>query len=145
MILEIARGRVPAMSAGANNFVDVRDVCRGMIAAWELGKTGERYILGGDDLSYADVFRRIAAIVGAKPPRFSVPRWLAAPLGWAGDVQERWSDREATLSSNTLAWGYATNFKFTSAKARRELGYTTGPLDDAIRDAVASFRGRGML
>jgi dihydroflavonol-4-reductase len=145
MIIEVIRGKVPGYSTGCNSFVDVRDVCRGMIAAWQRGRTGERYILAGENLSYGEMFRRIAAVAGVKPPRFAIPRWLAAPVGWIGDIQEKLSDKDPLISSNTLGWGYEPGFIFDSSKARRELGYTTGPLEDAVRDAIAWFRMRGML
>jgi len=145
MIIEVIRGKVPGYSSGSNNFVDVRDVTRGMIAAWQRGRAGERYILGGENMPYRDCFRRIAAVAGVKPPRFAIPRWIAAPVGWAGDLQEAFSKRDPLISSNTLAWGYATTFQFDSSKARRELGYTTGELDVAIRDAIEWFRAHDML
>src|SRR5664279_5932289 len=69
MIVDVARRRVPGWTPGFNNFVDVRDVARGMIAAWQRGKRGERYILGGHDMTYGEVFRAIAAVVGVAPPR----------------------------------------------------------------------------
>jgi dihydroflavonol-4-reductase len=145
MIIEVVRGKVPGYSTGSNNFVDVRDVARGMIAAWQRGRSGERYILGGENMPYRDIFRRIAAVAGVKPPRFAIPRWLAAPIGWVGDLQETFGDKDPLISSNTLAWGYATRFQFDSSKAKRELGYTVGNVDDGIRDALAWFRARGML
>ena len=70
MIVDVARRRVPSWTPGYNNFVDVRDVARGMIAAWQRGKRGERYILGGHDMTYKQCFDTIARVAGVKPPRF---------------------------------------------------------------------------
>ncbi len=145
LLIEIVRRAVPGVSAGANNFVDVRDVARGMVAAADRGQTGERYILGGLDLSYAEIFRRTAAIAGVKPIERVLPRWLANPAGWWGDLQERFSDREPLLNSASIAWGYTTQYRFTSAKAQAELGYTMSPLDPAIHDALTWFRAHDML
>jgi dihydroflavonol-4-reductase len=145
MIIDIANRRAPGYSSGVNNFVDVRDVGRGMIAAWQRGRTGERYILGHENLPYKEIFERIAKVAEVKPPSLAIPRWVAAPLGWFGDVQESLTGKDALVNSNALSWGYASNFCFKSDKARRELGYTSGPIETAIADAIAWFRGRGML
>ena len=65
--------KVPGWTPGYNNFVDVRDVARGMIGAWQKGSRGERYILAGHDMTYRAVFDEIARVAGVKPPRFGVP------------------------------------------------------------------------
>ncbi len=145
MIVEVVKGRMPGSTPGINNFVDVRDVARGMIRVASAGRTGERYILSGEELSYQQIAARIAAIAGTRPPGWSVPQWLSAPLGWAGDLQEAITGREALINSVAIRYAYCTKFRFSSEKARRELGYTTGPLDTAIRDAIAWFRSNGML
>jgi dihydroflavonol-4-reductase len=145
MILDVARGRVPGWTPGLNNFVDVRDVARGMIAAWQKGARGERYILGGENLTYKDIFERIARAAGTDPPRRAAPRWAATLLGWVGDVVERVRDREPFINSVAVSYGYLTSFQFTSEKAKRVLGYETGPIETAIRDAIAWFREHGML
>jgi len=145
MIMEILHGRAPACSPGVNNFVDVRDVARGMILALERGRMGERYILGGQNMRYPEIMGLIAEVGGVRGPRFVIPRFLANIGGGFGDLMESFTGRERPINSTTVAWGYADNFMFSSEKARRELGYTTGPLEVAIRDAIAWFRVRGML
>jgi dihydroflavonol-4-reductase len=145
MIVTIARRRVPGYTGGANNFVDVRDVARGMILAWQKGKRGERYILGGENLPYKEAFARIARVAGVQPPRLSLPRLLATPIGWAGDLAEKLTGKEPSINSVTVDWGYCTRFQFSSDKARRELGYTTGPLEPAIADALTWFRQQRMV
>lgn len=144
ILLALARGGIPGVTAGINNFVDVRDVARGMLAAAESGRAGERYILGGEELSYADAFRRMAAVIGVKPPTLRIPRWAAAIGGLAGDARERLFAGEPELNSVTVGWGYCGTFRFSSAKAQNELGYTSGPLENAVADAMAWFRARGM-
>lgn len=145
MIIEVVQGRMPGTTPGINNFVDVRDVARGMIQAAELGRSGERYILGGEEMSYGQVAARIASVAGVRAPRLPIPRWLAAPLGWAGDVQEALTGREALINSVAIRYAYCKTFRFSSERARRELGYTTGPLDAAIADAIAWFKANRML
>ena len=144
MIIDVANRRVPGSTPGYNNFVDVRDVARGMIAAWHRGKRGERYILGGHDMTYGDCFGAIARVAGVKPPRFTAPQAVAKLLGKWGDFQER-RGKEPVVNSTQIRYAYTDMFRFTSAKAQRELGYTYGPLDPAIGDAITWFKAHGML
>lgn len=80
MIRELVNGRIPGYTSGYNNFVDVRDVCKGMVAAWHKGKTGERYILGHRNMSYKEIFALIAEVAGVRGRRQRIP----PPLGDAG-------------------------------------------------------------
>lgn len=145
MIIDVVRGRVPGGTPGVNCFVDVRAVARGALAAAERGRAGERYILGGENMSYMDAFKRMAVIAGVKPPRFVLPRLAALPFGLLGDMAERLLSREALVTSTSLRWAYCKAFRLSSAKAVRELGYDPGSFDDAVRDAIAWFRQAGML
>lgn len=143
MILDVVHRRTPGSTPGYNNFVDVRDVARGMIAAWHAGRRGERYILAGHDLSYADVFRTIARVAGVKPPRFQVPHAAAWLFGKWGDLLEA-RGRDPIANSTTIRYAYTDKFRFKSDKAAAELGYTYGPLEPAIADALAWFRAHDM-
>ncbi|HJN76627.1 MAG TPA: SDR family oxidoreductase [Myxococcota bacterium] len=145
MLLEVVKRKVPGYSAGVNCFVDVRDVARGMVLAMEKGRRGERYILGDENLSYGAIFRRIAAVAGTKPPSMEVPRVVASVAGLLGDLAEAVTGKEPLLNSNSVRWGYSRGFRFSSDKARRELGYTTRPLDEGIAAALAWFRDEGMV
>lgn len=145
MIIEVARERLPATSPGYNNFVDVRDVARGMVAAWRRGRTGERYILGGYNMRYPEIMERIARLAGVAPPRLVLPEWLARLGGQVGDLKQTWTGRDVRLNSTTIAYGYSDGYRFTSRRARRELGYEIGPIDVAIRDALDWFRAHDML
>ncbi len=144
LIVDVVRRRVPGWTPGYNNFVDVRDVARGMIAAWQRGRRGERYILGGHDMTYGDVMREIARVAGVAPPRLRVPRPAAWALGKWGDLVERLG-KEPIVNSTQIRYAYTDRFRFRSEKAAAELGYAVSPLEPAIRDAVAWFRANGML
>jgi dihydroflavonol-4-reductase len=144
LIVDVVKRRVPGTTPGYNNFVDVRDVARGMIAAWQKGRRGERYILAGHDMRYGDVMREIARVAGVRPPRFEIPRAIANLVGKLGDWQER-RGREPVVNSTQIRYAYSDRFRFQSDKAARELGYTFGPLEPAIRDAITWFRANGML
>ena len=144
LIVDVVKHRVPGLTPGYNNFVDVRDVARGMIAAWQRGRRGERYILAGHDLTYADIFRTIARVAGTRPPRFHIPYAIARVVGWWGDRVEA-RGGEPVVNSVQLRYAYSDKFRFASTKARDELGYTFGPIEVAIRDAIHWFRETGRL
>jgi dihydroflavonol-4-reductase len=144
LIVDVVRRRVPGWTPGYNNFVDVRDVARGMIAAWHKGRRGERYILAGHDMTYRDVMRAIAAAAGTRPPQLRVPQPVAWLFGKWGDLVER-SGREPVVNSTQIRYAYTDKFRFKSDKAARELGYQISPLEPALRDAIAWFRAHGML
>lgn len=145
LIINVIRGKVPGSTSGYNNFVDVRDVCRGMVEAWRSGRRGERYILGGQDLTYGEALARIAKVAGCRAPSWAVPRPLAAILGWFGDVRERLSGEEPVLNTVKIRYAYCRGYRFSSDKARRELGYSPGAIEPAIADAIAWFRDHGKL
>lgn len=145
LIVDVVRGKAPGWSPGFNNFVDVRDVARGMLLAAERGVAGRRYILGGENTCYRDIMATIARVAGVSPPARRVPRWVAAVLGLVGDAQERLSGREPLINSVVVRYAFCPDFQFSSDRARAELGYASGPIEPAIADAIAWFRGRGML
>lgn len=144
LIVDVARRRVPGWTTGYNNFVDVRDVARGMIAAWERGRRGERYILAGHELTYGEAMRTIARVAGVASPRFRIPRPLARVVGAWGDLVER-RGGEPLLNSTQIRYAYTQQFRFRSSKAAQELGYQISPLEPAIADALAWFRAHQML
>jgi dihydroflavonol-4-reductase len=144
LIVDVVRGRVPGWTPGYNNFVDVRDVARGMIAAWQRGRRGERYILAGHDMTYREVMQQIADAAGTRPPRLRVPRAAAWLFGKWGDLVERMG-RDPVVNSTQIRYAYTDRFRFRSDRAARELGYQVGPLEPALRDAIAWFRAHGML
>ena len=145
LLLDLARRRIPAWPSGANDFADVRDVARGLIAAWHRGARGERYLLGGEHLTYRALFDRIATAAGVAPPRFPAPRLAAMALGRVGDVYRRLTGRVPLTDTASVRYAYSDRFRYSSARAERELGYRHGSIDDAIRDALAWFRQRNML
>ena len=107
------------------NVVDVRDVARGHVLALEHGRRGERYLLGGIDLSLRDLFARVAAAAGRPAPRLRVPYVLPRALAACG-LLNRHEVRLARLP-----------MFFSSTKAERELAYTAGPIEPAIAEAVS--------
>jgi dihydroflavonol-4-reductase len=144
LLLDIARRKLPGSTPGINNFADARDVARGMIAAWQRGRRGERYILGGHDLTYREMMALAAQTAGVAPPRFSLPFPLARVVGLWGDFLER-RGGDPIVNTVQVRYAFTDRLRYSSAKAERELGYTRGPLEAAMRDAYAWFRAHGML
>jgi len=144
IIIEAASGRMPAFVDTGLNLVHVNDVAVGHVAALNRGRIGERYILGGENLGLADLLARIAFLTGRRPPRLRLPRALVYPLAFAAESVARITRREPFVTLDGLRMAKYKMF-FTSAKAQRELGYTSRPVDDALRDALEWFRAQGYL
>jgi dihydroflavonol-4-reductase len=144
MILEVARGRVRGYPAGGNNFVDVQDVAEAMIAAATHGKCGEVYILGHENLSYREIFARIAKILHLSPPRLAIPYPVARLGGWWGDLVDWFTRAESSVNTTTARLGYVDHY-YSSAKAVRELGMRQTPIEEAIERAVRWFYDVGMM
>lgn len=145
LLLDLWLGKVPGLTPGVNCFVHVDDVAKGMLLAWRKGRSGERYILGGHNLSYAELFPLAAARAGTKAPSLRVPRWMASLIGAAGDAQYALTGREPLLTSAAVRWSFCEGFRLSSAKAHRELGYRTRPIEEALDDLLAWFRSTGAL
>jgi len=129
MVEGVATGRYRGYLDTGVNVVDVRDVARGHLLAWERGERGERYLLGGVDLSLRELFAAIADLAGRPRPRLRVPYAAAQALARA---------RIANAAEVALA---RVPMYFSSEKARRELGYEPGPVEPALARAVREAEG----
>lgn len=140
IIMQVARRRLPALTEGGLNAVHADDVIEGHLAALERGVTGERYILGGENMTHVNLVRRIAKIVGAPAPLLVLPAGAARML--VGPLRLLQAFFQAPVPSNTLYLaGY--RFYYDTHKALVELGINQPrPVDDAIREAYAWFRDR---
>jgi dihydroflavonol-4-reductase len=144
MIVEAASGRMPAFVDTGLNLVHVDDVAAGHLLALRRGRIGERYILGGENLTLAEILAMIAGLMGRRPPRIRVPRAAVLPLAYAAEAIARVTGREPFVTLDGLRMAKDHMF-FTSAKAAHELGFTARPVLTAMADAIASFRARGLI
>ncbi len=144
MVVEAASGRIPAYLDTGLNIVHVDDVAEGHLLAFSKGRTGERYILGGDNLTLLEVLAGVAAEAGRRPPRIKVPHGLVIPFAYVSELWAQLTGHEpfATVDSVRMA---KKKMYYSSAKAERELGYRSRPAGEAIRDAVEWFRANGYL
>ncbi len=142
MIVEAAAGRMPAYLDTGLNIVHVDDVAEGHLLALDLGTVGERYILGGDNLSLAEILGQIAGIVGRSPPKLRLPRLPLFPVALLAEAVGRLSGREPMLTVDALKMA-RWRMWFSSAKAERVLGYRHRPAEAALADAIAWFKSAG--
>jgi len=140
MVLGVMRGQIRGYLPRAGiNVVAAADVARGHRLALERGRAGERYLLGGDNLSLRDAFALIAACAGRAAPRLPVPYPVALAAAHAADAAGRALGREFELLNLDETRLARHPLHFSSAKAVRELGYAWRSADEAISDAVAWF------
>lgn len=143
VILEAARGKMPAYVETGLNLVHVRDCAAGVVTALDRGAVGERHILGGQDVTLAEMLRFIAAECGHRPP-FRLPRAPLFPLAWVAEAAARVTGREPMLTLDGLRMARTRMF-FDPSKAHRVLGFAARPWQEGVRDAIAWFRQAGML
>ena len=143
IILEAARGRLPAYVDTGLNLVHVDDVAASCVAALTRGAVGERHILGGQDVPLGDLLHRIAATFGRRKP-VRLPRAPLWPAALASEGWARVSGREPMLTLDGLRMA-ARPMYFSSARAERVLGHRARPWREAVADAISWFRENGML
>ncbi len=144
MIRDAAAGRMPAYVDTGLNIVHVDDVAAGHVLAMERGAPGEKYILGGENLTLAQLFRMTAKLAGVRGPYTRLPRQVLWPVAVASEALARNFRIEPRVTREMLAMSRKKMF-FSSAKARSALGYAARPASDAIADAIAWFRAAGMV
>ena len=144
IIVEAARGRMPAFVDTGLNLVHVDDVAAGHLAALVRGTIGERYVLGGENVYLRDMLAEIARVVGRKPPRVRLPIAPLYPLAFVAEGVGLITGRKPFLTLDGLRMARHHMF-FNDAKARRELGYSMRPYREGIADAITWFRRHGYL
>jgi dihydroflavonol-4-reductase len=144
LVLDAAAGRMPAYVDTGLNIVHVDDVAAGHLLAYERGKAGERYILGGQDMTLREILALISTLVGRAPPRVRLPYGLVLPIAYLAEGYARLSGRSGRITLEGVRMSRKRMF-FSSAKAERELGYTFRPPIEAFKDAIRWFRDIGLL
>ncbi|RXF70272.1 hopanoid-associated sugar epimerase [Hansschlegelia zhihuaiae] len=144
IVVEAASGRMPAFVESGLNLVHVDDVAEGHVLALERGRIGERYILGGQDVSLRAMLATIARLAGRRAPTISLPRAPLFPLAWVNERMARLTGREPFLTLDGLRMA-AHAMYFSSAKAQNELGYSARPYEAGLKDAIDWFRREGMI
>ncbi|HSY08470.1 MAG TPA: hopanoid-associated sugar epimerase [Steroidobacteraceae bacterium] len=144
LVLDAATGRTPAYVDTGLNIVHVDDVAAGHLLAYQHGRPGERYILGGQDMTLREILVQISRIVGRRPPRIRLPHAAVLGIAHVAEAFSKVSGRATRITVEAVRMSEKRMF-FSSAKAINELGYRSRPSLEALEDAVRWFRARGLL
>jgi dihydroflavonol-4-reductase len=145
IVLDFLKRKFPAYVATGLNLVDATECARGHIQALEKGKSGERYILGGENLTLKQILDRLGAITGLKSPTVKLPYVFALATGVVDEmVTGRLLGREPRATIDAVRMGRKMMF-VSSAKAGRELGWRAVPVDGALRRSVEWFRANAYV
>lgn len=144
IVVDFATGRMPAYVDTGLNLVHVDDCAAGHLQALEKGVVGERYILGGENLTLREILECLARLAERPAPRLRLPHGVLAPAALAGEAWGRLTGREPRLTRDSLRMARKTMF-FSSAKAVRVLGYGARPAEQGLADALRWFRANGYV
>lgn len=143
IVVDFLKKKFPAYVDTGLNLVDVDECACGHVEAFERGKSGERYILGGENLTLKQILDKLAAITGLPSPTIKVPYVVALATGVVDEVfTGRIMGKEPRATIDAVRMGRKKMF-VTSAKAEQELGWKMVPVDNALRSAVEWFRANG--
>ena len=144
MVLDAARGRLPAFVRSGLNIVHVADVATGHRLAYERGAVGERYVLGAENRSLGDVIATAARLAGRRPPAIRLPIAPLWPVAVVAEGAGRLFGFAPPISRDLLCMARRP-MHFSHARAIRELGYRPRPADEGLADAIAWFRAQGYM
>ena len=144
VLIDLSSKKLPALISGGFNWVDVRDVCVGALAAEEFGRIGESYILSGQWHSTRQLATFGEEITGTPPPTFDLPIWLAQGIAPIGSLLGKITSNEYRLNSDTVSALKAAR-TISSAKAETELGFKSRPIRNSVHDAYKWFEKFGLL
>ena len=138
IIVRFLTGKMPAYVNTGLNFIDVRDVARGHILALEKGKTGDRYILGHQNLTLKAFLEQLATITGLSAPKITLPLWLPLTVAWLEEYVLAKFGKSPSIPIDGVKMSRQVMY-YDPSKAVKELGLPQSPLEDAIKDAVQWF------
>jgi dihydroflavonol-4-reductase len=144
LIVQAARGRMPGFVDTGLNVVHVDDVALGHLLAARSGTIGRRYILGGENMTLAEILAEVARVTGRRPPMVRLPHLAVLPLAAGAEAVARLTGREPFATVDGVKMARKKMF-FSSARAIAELGYAPRPARYAIADAVAWFKANAYL
>ncbi|MDD6194786.1 MAG: NAD-dependent epimerase/dehydratase family protein [Lachnospiraceae bacterium] len=143
-VIDIINGEMPMGIDGSFNLCDVRDLAAGTIAAADKGRKGECYILGNEEVSFKDFMEMVVAESGCRPIKKFLPIKVANLIASVLEKQARKTGKEPLMTTFSI-YNLARNNSFDSTKAKSELGYTTRPYEETIRDEVAWLKANGKI
>ena len=144
LIIDVINKKMPGYIEGGVNIVDVEDVARGHVLAAEKGKLGERYILGGENMTVSQFFNLIGEISGVKPPKMKMPYPMAIMLSYGYQTLSHITKKQPKLSAAQVKTASSYAY-FDSSKAIRELDYKQTPIRTTMEKAVNWFKENGYI
>ncbi len=144
MILEVARSFTPMAPAGGCSICDVRDVADAILAALDNAPTGRAYVLGGENMTYLQLWQRIADTAGGSRPYCRSGPLIRHAVGRGGDLWGWLSGKEPDVNSAAVKLSDCYHY-FDSSRAQQELGYQFRPVDESLRDAWQWFQDQGYV
>jgi dihydroflavonol-4-reductase len=144
MVVDAAAGRTPAYVDTGLNVVHVDDVAAGHLLAFERGRIGERYILGGENMTLREILGQICRLAGRSPPRIRLPHSALLPVAYASEALARLTGGRTRVTVEAVRLA-RKHMYFSSSRAARELGYSWRPPARAFADALLWFRQQGMV
>ncbi len=144
IVVDYLKGAMPAFVDTGLNLVDVQDTAEGHLLAAERGRTGERYILGCENLTLEQILERLAKISGGDVPRWRIPYAVAYAAGLASTTWANLTGREPRAPLDAVKMARKKMF-VSSDKAKRDLGFNPGPVDGALKRAVDWFQANGYV
>jgi dihydroflavonol-4-reductase len=144
LILDFASGHLKSYVSGAYDFVDVRDVAHGLILAADKGQAGRHYIFSGAQVQVPELMAELAHDIGYPAPTYRIPTMIARAAGILASVYYRLLRRKPVFTAYSIDV-LRSNSLVSSERAREELGFTSRPWQESIRDHVEWFRSEGML
>lgn len=144
IILRFLRRQMPAYVNTGLNVIDVRDVAWGHLLALEKGKSGDRYILGNQNLSLKQLLDKLADITGLPAPKWTVPGWLPLTVAWIEENILAPLGKPPSVSIDAVRMAQQTMY-YDASKAVKELGLPQSPVDIALKDAVNWFISQGYV
>lgn len=144
MMINVYKNYIFFVPGGGCSVADVRDVAAGTISAIENGRAGQRYILGGQNISYYELWDRMARVMNSGGPKRKMRNWFAATVGFVADCLGKIRGQEQLINSASTQMGQIFHYH-SSEKAIRELGYQINSIDDALADAFDWFVANGYI
>jgi len=145
ILLRFLNHRMPALVETGLNWVDVKDVARGHLLAYDKGRSGERYILGSENLPLRALLERVGAHAGGmRPPRISLPLWIPLAAAWIDETILARPGRPVKIPIDGVRMSRESMY-YDVSKAKAQLGFAPAPIEGAIDDAIRWFADHGYL
>ncbi len=144
LIMDFASGQLKSYVKGAYDFVDVRDVVNGLILAAEKGQSGRHYIFSGAQVQVPELMEELSRDIGYPAPTYEIPHGLAKAAGVLASIYYRLLRRKAVFTAYSIDV-LRSNSQVSSKRSREELGFTSRPWQESIKDHIQWFHSEGML